>query len=106
MLQPRILNAVEAAGDLSPRQYGFRRGWSSIEVVKEAADVIIRAQTGNHYSCKVTLLVTFYVKNAFNSAKWTEFLQGLSSTQIFDAGNEELLKRPSTPVRDSPRKKE
>ena len=78
MLRPRILNAVEAAGDLSPRQFGFRRGRSTIGAVKEAADAIIRDQTGNHLSRKITLLVTLEVNNAFNSAKWTEFLQGIN----------------------------
>ena len=40
-----------------------------IGAVKEAANAIIRAQTGNHYSRKITLLVTQGVKNAFNLAK-------------------------------------
>lgn len=77
MLQPRILRAVEFAGDLSPRQYGFRRGKSTIDAISSIVRVIENAQTGNHYSRKITLLVTLDVKNAFNSARWSDFMDGL-----------------------------
>ena len=82
MLQPRILNAEEAAGDLCPQQHDFRRGRSTIGAVKEATDAITRAQTGNHRSRGITLLVTFDDKNAFNSARWTEFLKGLNNFAV------------------------
>ena len=82
MLQPRILRAVETAGDLSPRQYGFRRGKSTIDAISSIVRAIDNAQTGNHYSRKITLLVTLDVKNAFNSARWSDFMEGLRNFQV------------------------
>lgn len=77
LLQPRILKAVQTAGDLSPQQHGFRRGHSTLDAVRVVIDTAERAQVGNHYSRKVTLLVTLDVKNAFNSARWIDILDAL-----------------------------
>ena len=82
MLQPRILRVVETAGNLSPRQYGFRRGRSTIDAINSIIRVIENAQTGNHYSRKITLLVTLDVKNVFNSARWSDFMDGLRNFQV------------------------
>ena len=82
MLQPRILRAVETAGDLSPRQYGFRRGNSTIDAISSIVRVIENGQTGNYYSRKITILVTLDVKNAFNSERWSDFMDGLRNFQV------------------------
>ena len=37
----------------------------------------MRAQSGNHYSRNIVVLVTLDVKNAFNSVRWTDVLKSL-----------------------------
>ena len=62
--------AIKFSWDLSDKQYGFRKMWSTLEavniVVVEAARV---AERENHFSLPMYLLVIVDVKNAINSAK-------------------------------------
>lgn len=80
LLQPRLLSAVRAAGDLSDRQYGFRRGRSTIDAIQEVVEAVKLAEEGNHHSRRMVLLVTLDVKNAFNSARWSDILEALETT--------------------------
>lgn len=80
LLKPRLLSAVQAAGDLSDKQYGFRKGRSTIEAAQSIVDVGMSARQGNHYSRPVVLLVTLDVKNAFNTARWSNIMDALRRT--------------------------
>ena len=80
LIRARLNSAVEAAGDLSPRQYGFRKGRSTIDAIGEVQQAVSRAESHNHYSRRVVLLVTLDVKNAFNSARWVDMLEALRNT--------------------------
>lgn len=82
MIQPRLLRAVETAGDLCSRQYGFRRGKSTVDALTYVIQAIENSQVGNHFSRKITLLVTLDVKNAFNSARWIDFMNGLRNFRV------------------------
>ena len=74
LLKTRLLTAIRAAGDLAPRQYGFRRGLSTIDAVQEVVDAARSTESGNHYSRPVCLLVTLDVKN---SVSWEKALCAL-----------------------------
>lgn len=80
LIKHRLKEAVHAAGDLSPRQYGFRSGRSTVDAVLEVADAVRRAESHNHFSRRVVLLVTLDVRNAFNSARWEDMLGALEHT--------------------------
>lgn len=77
LIRSRLQTAIAAAGDLSPRQYGFRSGRSTVDAIQEVVEAVQRAEDHNHHSRRVVLLVTLDVKNAFNSAKWTDMLAAL-----------------------------
>ncbi|KAK9729472.1 Reverse transcriptase (RNA-dependent DNA polymerase) [Popillia japonica] len=77
LLKARLRTAVETAGDLSPRQYRFRKGRSIIDALQEICAAVSRAESYNHFSRRIVLLVTLDVKNAFNSAKWKDFMDAL-----------------------------
>lgn len=77
LLKPRLIAAVQTSGDLSDRQYGFRRGRSTIGAIKEVVNAAQIAQQGNQYSKKIVLLATLDVRNAFNSARWSDILNAL-----------------------------
>lgn len=68
---------MEAAGDLSERQHGFRKGRSTIHAILEVVEEAKKADTGNHFSRPIVLLVTLDVKNAFNSVRWHDAIHAL-----------------------------
>ncbi|KAJ8975986.1 hypothetical protein NQ317_016232 [Molorchus minor] len=78
LLKPRIAEAVQQAGGLSERQYGFRKGRSTVGAIGEVVSAVEAAQRGNHYSRRIVLLATLDVRNAFNSARWSDILDALS----------------------------
>lgn len=80
LLKPRLNAAVQAAGGLSERQHGFRKGKSTIGAIQDVVVTFKEAQRGNHFSRQIVLLVTLDVKNAFNSLRWKDALVAL---QIF-----------------------
>lgn len=80
LLQPRLLSAIREAGDLSERQYGFRRGRSTIDAVQEVIEAVRKAEDGNRHSRRMVFLVTLDVRNAFNSARWCDILDALETT--------------------------
>ncbi|KAJ8977407.1 hypothetical protein NQ317_003188 [Molorchus minor] len=81
LLKPRIAEAVQQAGGLSERQYGFRKGRSTVGAIGEVVSAVEAAQRGNHYSRRIVLLATLDVRNAFNSARWSDILDAL--TDVF-----------------------
>ncbi|CAK9801085.1 Probable RNA-directed DNA polymerase from transposon BS [Anthophora plagiata] len=76
-ISSRIQSAIRAAEDLSPRQYGFRAGRSTVNAVQEVIEAVCKAEDHNYHLRRVVLLVTLDVKNAFNSAKWCDMLMAL-----------------------------
>lgn len=54
---------IQAAGDLSLRQYGFRHRQSTTDMVLQVSEVVRRASDHNHFSCWMVLLVTLDVRN-------------------------------------------
>lgn len=66
----RILTAVEAGGDLSPLQYGFRRGRSTLDAIRVVVERARTAISGPWRLRKYCLVVALDVRNAFNSASW------------------------------------
>lgn len=80
LIKARLLSAIEAAGDLSPRKYGFRAGRSTIDAIRKISEAVERAENHNQHSRRVVLLVTLDVKNAFNSARWRNMTQALEHT--------------------------
>ncbi|GJQ70535.1 hypothetical protein Trydic_g22938 [Trypoxylus dichotomus] len=76
-IRTRLQAVMEDAGGLSPRQYGFRRGRSTADALREVCEAVSRAEDHNHYSRRIVLLVTLDVRNAFNSARWVDILNAL-----------------------------
>lgn len=64
---------MEAAGDLCPRQDGFRKVRSTIDAIAEIQRDLVRAESHNHFSRQVVLLVTLDIKNVFNLERWVRY---------------------------------
>lgn len=82
LIKPRLTTAIQAAGDLSGRQYGFRRGLSTVHAIREIVETVNQAQQGNHATRKIVLLATLDVKNAFNSARWDDMIEALEEFRV------------------------
>lgn len=80
LLRPRIQQAVQEAGGLNDRQYGFRKGRSTIGAIQKVVDSFDAAQTRPHKDRPVVLLATLDVRNAFNSARWADVVGVFSDT--------------------------
>lgn len=79
LIKPRLMQAVTESGGLSDRQYGFRRGRSTVDAIAEVLKSVELAQSGNHHSRQIVLLATLDVRNAFNSARWADIIAALES---------------------------
>lgn len=55
---------------LNARQFGFRRGRSTVDAVNQVMEVVKSAGTGPLRRRQLCALVTLDVANAFNSARW------------------------------------
>lgn len=80
VLRPRIQQAVQDSGGLNDRQYGFRKGRSTIGAIQKVIDSYDRARTKPHKDRPLVLLATLDVRNAFNSARWKDIVEVLSSS--------------------------
>ena len=77
LLKPRLETAIKESGDLSPRQYGSRKGRSIVQAVHEIVETVHSVQSGSRQSRPIVLLATLDVKNAFNSARWIDMIEAL-----------------------------
>lgn len=72
LMRTRLHTAIEAASNLTERQYGFRRGRSTIGAVQETAQRAYHKVRQNRYK-------TLAVRNAVNPAKCTDVFRSLRS---------------------------
>ncbi|XP_035724078.1 uncharacterized protein LOC118442501 [Vespa mandarinia] len=70
LLRPRLHAALRAAGDLAGRQYGFRSGLTTIQVVQQVVTAAKMTERGNQLTRPLCLLASLDVRNAFNSVWW------------------------------------
>lgn len=66
ILNNRIVAHLDNTGGLSDAQYGFRRNHSTVDAIMEVKS---RTETATA-SRQITVAVTFYICNAFNSIPW------------------------------------
>lgn len=76
-LRARLRAAIEEAGGLASNQHGFREGRSTVGAIREIIQEIEKAWSGNHRTRSVCVMVTFDVRNAFNSVRWVDILDVL-----------------------------
>lgn len=79
LIKMRLNSAVESAGGLSHKQYGFRNKRSTIDAIQDVVTSVEVAQSGSHYKKRIVLLATFDIRNAFNSLRWADVRKALST---------------------------
>nr|XP_041632157.1 uncharacterized protein LOC121502527 [Drosophila kikkawai] len=79
VISARLSQAIEVAGGLSPEQYGFTKGKSTLDAITRVVNVAQDAIAGTRWK---GLLVTLDIRNAFNSADWNRTLEFLRNFNI------------------------
>lgn len=69
LVKTRLTQSVENTAGLAPRQYGFRKGLSTISAVNEVVKKFNSEQLRNRYSRNIVLLVTLDVKKRLQFSK-------------------------------------
>ncbi len=75
----------EVEDGLSSNQYGFRRKRSTIDAIKKLTGIADKAIEGTrwmHGTKEYCAIITFDVKNAFNSAYWPHIIRALENLNI------------------------
>ncbi|CAB0045379.1 unnamed protein product, partial [Trichogramma brassicae] len=84
----RLEAFTERPGGLSERQYGFRKGRSTIDAIDDVISTAREAIAGKRWyrgtKKKYCAVVTLDVRNAFNSARWDNILAALRRLLVPD----------------------
>ncbi|CAB0044073.1 unnamed protein product, partial [Trichogramma brassicae] len=83
----RLEAFTERPGGLSERQYGFRKGRSTIDAIEDIVSTARYAVAGRRWhrgTKKYCAVVTLDVRNAFNSAWWDNILAALRRLPVPD----------------------
>lgn len=86
LLLGRLRGELQRTGDLSPNQYGFRPGRSTVDAVNAVMEIVHRAAAGTHRTRLIPAVLALDVRNAFNSASWDLILRALERRDGFDLG--------------------
>lgn len=68
---------LDQNGGLSDRQYGFRKGRSTVDAIKEVVEFARNAKDGIDGRKGFCALISIDIKNAFNSVRWKDIIESL-----------------------------
>ena len=72
----------DAETGLSPQQFGFRPGRSTVDALREVSDTVRQAWEGDVRRCSHVAMIAIDVRNAFNTARWDRILVELHSSGV------------------------
>lgn len=82
LINNRLVREMEEKEVLHPRQFGFRRGRSTMDAVSMLVKVADAAKGISWYSRRIPVVVLLDVRNAFNSIPWNRILEALERKDI------------------------
>ena len=88
LLLARLKSELTRTGDLSPNQFGFRKGKQTVNAINKLLKIAKEAENFAHANRILCVVITLDVKNAFNSASWQIILDELKTRRI----NESLIR--------------
>jgi len=77
LIKRRMEKHLVENDDLNERQFGFRKGRSTMDAMRKVMDVVEAAGSGPHRRRQLCVIVALDVANAFNTAKWKKIEQSL-----------------------------
>lgn len=78
LLLRRLESEIETSGGLSPRQYGFRKGKSTVDAINEVVETAAITKAAKGFCA----IITLDVKNAFNTVRWDVVLDALRKRKV------------------------
>jgi len=81
----RLERAIDEAGGLSPNQFGFRKGKSTVVAIDKVVRIAAEAAEGSRWKGgkkEYCLIVTLDIKNAFNSVRWDSIINAMRRLHI------------------------
>lgn len=78
MILQRLEAHIEANGGMSQRQFGFRKGLSTVDAITKVVNTAKTVTNGPCNAKGYCALVTLDIRNAFNSARWEGIMEALS----------------------------
>lgn len=82
LILQRLEKHIEIDGGLSQRQFGFRRGRSTVDAIKGVVDTANHIKNVPLGSKGYCALVTLDIRNAFNTARWHRIIEALEARKI------------------------
>lgn len=78
----RLTQFTEGETGLSEKQFGFRKGRSTVDAIRTVIEVAERASKKKRCGNRFCAVVTIDVKNAFNSASWEAIATALHGMRV------------------------
>lgn len=78
----RLEDHIKRESILSDRQYGFRKGRSTLDVIQEVVNIAKRSKEGNSKRRSFWDVVASDVQDALNSAKWNVIMELFKNNKI------------------------
>lgn len=82
ILVKRLWTHAEENGCLSPSQYGFRKGRSTVEAIEKVVAIVEGAAEGTWRTRRIPVVVCLNVQNAFNSMDWGHIFSTLEANKF------------------------
>lgn len=83
LLKARLEDHLEAnGGRLNDRQYGFRKGRSTVDAIKTVMEIVDSAASGPLHKRELCAVIALDVSNAFNSARWDKINSALRQKEV------------------------
>ena len=67
---------------MSDKQFGFRKGRSTIDVIDRVVSVAENAVSGSRWTNRMCAIIGLDVRNAFNTARWDKIMLALEDLSI------------------------
>lgn len=77
LILARLKQELVRTGDLSQRQFGFRKGRQTVDAIKQVIEIARKAAAYSNAHRRLCAMITLDVRNAFNSASWQLILEEL-----------------------------
>lgn len=82
LLLQRLNKEIEETGGLANNQHGFRPGHSTIDAMITVKDIVNKKRKLAYQNRGICTLTCIDIKNAFNSASWSEIIKTLNGKNI------------------------
>lgn len=77
IIKIRLENHLAETRGLNEKQYGFRKGRSTVDAVNKLMETVDKSSSGPLRKRQLCAVVALDVNNAFNTARWDKIKQGL-----------------------------